>query len=70
MISVVYGPERTRSAVAIRVLALVALVWILMGVPPETAVADACAYVSTGPDGIEVVAAAGDGLRCPVPSTP
>ncbi|MDX5568385.1 hypothetical protein PYK79_40785, partial [Streptomyces sp. ID05-04B] len=59
MISVVHGPEPTRSALVTRGLALVTAVWILAAVPAGVATADACAYASTGPDGTEAVAVAG-----------
>ncbi|MDX3333927.1 hypothetical protein PV620_20445, partial [Streptomyces sp. ME02-6978a] len=36
------------------------LVWALAGAPTGTASADACAYVSSGPGGSAVVAAAGE----------
>ena len=79
MISVVHRTTHTdRSALVIRVLALTALTWLLVGAPSGTAAADACAYASTGPDGggIAAVAVAGDGavarrrhtVRCPAPT--
>lgn len=58
MISVVHAPQRTPSALVIRVLALLTLTWILGGAPVSSAVADACAYASVGPDGIDAVAVA------------
>ncbi|MDX2780563.1 hypothetical protein PV379_25085, partial [Streptomyces caniscabiei] len=45
------GPQRTRSALALRLSALLALTWLLTGTPSGTAVADACAYADVGPDG-------------------
>lgn len=66
MISVVYGPEPTQSALAAKVLVLVALTWLLVGAPAGMAAADACAYASTGPDGTEAVAVAGN-LSWPAP---
>ncbi|MDX3243417.1 hypothetical protein PV408_16725, partial [Streptomyces sp. ME18-1-4] len=59
MISVVHGPQQTRSTLATRALALVTVAWILAAAPAGVAAADACAYASTGPDGIEAVAVAG-----------
>ncbi len=59
MISVVHRPESPQSASAIRVLALLALTWALVGPTAGVAEADACAYASVGPDGAEVVAVAG-----------
>lgn len=72
MISVVHGPQRTRSALVIRVLALLTLTWIIGGAPASAAVADSCAYASIGPDGTDAVAVAGDGLCTisPPPPTP
>lgn len=73
MISVVHGPQRTRSALVIRVLALLTLTWIIGGAPASAAVADSCAYASIGPDGTDAVAVAGDGLCTispPPPSPP
>ncbi|MGW1805351.1 hypothetical protein [Streptomyces sp. NPDC002078] len=69
-----HGPEVTRCAPAARVLALVALTWTLVGCPAGTASADACAYASTGPDGMVAVAYAGDHWPppplCPTPTPP
>jgi periplasmic protein TonB len=72
MISVVHRPERTRSAPAVRVLALLAVGWAVVGVPAGPAAADACAYASTGPDGTTAVALAGPGGYgdWPAPSLP
>ncbi|WP_369657958.1 hypothetical protein HEP85_44650 [Streptomyces sp. RPA4-2] len=53
-----HAPQRTPSALVIRVLALLTLTWILGGAPVSSAVADACAYASVGPDGIDAVAVA------------
>jgi periplasmic protein TonB len=60
MIGVVHGPQPTRSALVARALALVTVAWFVAAAPAGVAAADACAYVSTGPDGVEVVAVAGD----------
>ncbi|MPY36827.1 hypothetical protein FNH09_38105, partial [Streptomyces adustus] len=57
------GPEPTRSAFVTRVLAVVTLVWTLVGAPAGTAAADACAWASTGPDGMAAVAVAGGGAH-------
>lgn len=73
MISVVHGPQRTRSALVIRVLALLTLTWIIGGAPVSAAVADSCAYASIGPDGTDAVAVAGGDLCTispPPPSPP
>ncbi len=69
MISVVHGPEPTRTVLAARVLTLVTLTWLLTGAPAGLAAADACAYASTGPDGTEAVAVAG-GDSWPIPGLP
>ncbi|MDX3574841.1 hypothetical protein PV648_37250, partial [Streptomyces sp. ID05-47C] len=58
-----------------RALALVTVAWILMAVPTGTAGADACAYASTGPDGTDAVAVAGNRgwpapPGCPPPTPP
>ncbi|MDU0300568.1 hypothetical protein NUG23_09280, partial [Streptomyces sp. PAL114] len=50
-------PTQTRTAA--RALAVAALLWAVAGAPGPAA-ADACAYASTGPDGTEAVAIAGD----------
>lgn len=70
MISVVHGPQRTRSALVIRVLALLTLTWIIGGAPASAAVADSCAYASIGPDGTDAVAVAGGGLCTISPPPP
>ncbi|KOV64659.1 hypothetical protein ADK64_16675 [Streptomyces sp. MMG1121] len=75
MISVVHGPEVTRCAPAVRVLALLTLSWTLVGCPAGSASADACAYASTGPDGTVAVAWAGGDHwptppPCPKPTPP
>ncbi|WP_186003024.1 hypothetical protein [Streptomyces sp. RLB3-5] len=57
-----HGPQRTRSALVIRVLALLTLTWIIGGAPVSAAVADSCAYASIGPDGTDAVAVAGGDL--------
>ncbi|WP_193782772.1 hypothetical protein [Streptomyces sp. E2N171] len=49
-------PTQTRTPA--RALAVVTLLWALVGAPGQAA-ADACAYASTGPDGTEAVAIAG-----------
>ncbi|MBK3635655.1 hypothetical protein JHN52_22545, partial [Streptomyces sp. MBT97] len=54
-----HGPQPTRSTRVTRALALVTVAWLLAAAPAGTATADACAYASTGPDGIEAVAVAG-----------
>lgn len=66
MIFVVYGPEPNQTAFAARALAVVTLTWLLVGAPAGPATADACAYASAGPDGIQAVAVAGD-LSWPTP---
>ncbi|WP_177244309.1 hypothetical protein [Streptomyces sp. yr375] len=65
-----HGPELTRSALVTRALALVTVAWILAAAPAGVAAADACAYASTGPDGIEVVAVAGSHPWPPWPTPP
>lgn len=72
MISDVQGPQRTRSALALRLSALLALTWLLTGAPSGTAVADACAYATVGPDsaGAVAVAIGGYGSCEPEPPTP
>lgn len=70
MISVVHGPQRTRSALVIRVLALLTLTWIIGGAPASAAVADSCAYASIGPDGTDAVAVAGGDLCTISPPPP
>ncbi|MDW8807957.1 hypothetical protein P1P68_25025 [Streptomyces scabiei] len=45
------GPQRTRSALALRLSALLALTWLLAGAPSGPAAADACAYADVGPGG-------------------
>ncbi|MDX2804955.1 hypothetical protein [Streptomyces scabiei] len=45
------GPQRTRSALALRLSALLALTWLLAGAPSGPAAADACAYADIGPGG-------------------
>ncbi|MCT9138088.1 hypothetical protein N4G67_03200, partial [Streptomyces violarus] len=59
MIFVVYGPLSIQPAVVVRALAVAALTWALVGAPGSVAVATACAYASTGPDGTKAVAYAG-----------
>lgn len=67
----VHPPQRTRSALAVRVLALLALTWFLSGAPAGEASADACAYASIGPDGsVDAVAVAGSGWCGPPPVIP
>ncbi|MPY46076.1 hypothetical protein FNH04_41095, partial [Streptomyces phyllanthi] len=66
-----HGPQRTRSALAIRLSALLALTWLLVGAPSGTAVADACVYAGIGPDGVEVAVAVGGIVSCgPAKPTP
>ncbi len=59
MIGDVHGPVPTRLPHGARALTLTALVSALLGIPAGGAAADACAYASTGPSGIEAVAVAG-----------
>ncbi|MBV1946743.1 hypothetical protein KUF69_10080, partial [Streptomyces sp. BV129] len=59
------GPQATRCAVAGRALALLVVVWSVVGCPVGSASADACAYASTGPDGTVAVAVAGGHHQCP-----
>ncbi|MDX2875887.1 hypothetical protein PV366_19590, partial [Streptomyces ipomoeae] len=65
------GPPRTRSALALRLSALLALTWLFTGAPSGTAVAHACAYASIGPDGGGAIAVAiGGTASCePEPET-
>ncbi|BBC38381.1 hypothetical protein SGFS_096750 [Streptomyces graminofaciens] len=66
----VYGPQRTRSALAIRLSALLALTWLLAVAPSGTAAADVCVYSSVGPEGVGVVVEIADVALCePVPAT-
>ncbi|MET7781889.1 MULTISPECIES: hypothetical protein [Streptomyces] len=65
-----HGPQRTRSALVIRVLALLTLTWIIGGAPASAAVADSCAYASIGPDGTDAVAVAGGDLCTISPPPP
>ncbi|MFC5956730.1 hypothetical protein ACFP51_20305, partial [Streptomyces pratens] len=65
MIFVVQGLVPTRSAFVARVLAAATLTWALVGAP-DAAMADACAYASTGPGGTEAVAIVGD-MTWPLP---
>ncbi|GGL65175.1 hypothetical protein GCM10010129_05920 [Streptomyces fumigatiscleroticus] len=61
MLSVVQGREPTQTGLPVRVLVLTVLTWALVGAPAGVAVADACAYASTGPGGTEAVSVAGSG---------
>jgi hypothetical protein len=61
MISVVHRPKPTRSALVLGVLAPVAVAWTCVGTPAAPALADACAYASTGPGGTWAVSVAGGG---------
>ncbi|KND42821.1 hypothetical protein IQ64_21670, partial [Streptomyces stelliscabiei] len=71
MICDVQGPQRTRSALALRLSALLALTWLLGGAPSGTAVADACAYATVGPDSSGAVAVAIGGTdSCEPPPSP
>ncbi|MDX3126331.1 hypothetical protein PV414_33585, partial [Streptomyces scabiei] len=64
------GPQRTRSALALRLSALLALTWLLAGAPSGPAAADACAYADIGPGGGGAVAVAVGGTDSCEPTPP